>query len=81
MKQIVGGRVEEGVVQSGVKVVINRRREAIGAGTITQLRQEQNVVDEMAKGKECGMLIESPTTIEEGDVLEVFKEEVIKRTL
>ncbi len=80
-KQIVGGRVEEGLVKKRSKCDIKRAKELAGGGTILELQREKIKVDEIAKGSECGILMESGTAIQEGDVLEVYEEEVVKRTL
>lgn len=80
-KQIIGGRVEEGVIKKEAKCDIKRAKELIGGGIILELQREKIKADEVAKGNECGMLVESKVTIQEGDVLEVYEEEIIKRTL
>jgi len=78
VKQIVGGRVEEGLIKKSVKVEIQRMKELLGLGTIMQLQSNKQDVDEVFKGSEFGVLIESKVAIEEGDVLGVYQEEVIK---
>ena len=80
-QQIVGGRVEEGVIKKGVQAEVQRRKENVGRGSILQLQQNKQDVDEVQKGTEFGIMIDSSTAIEEGDVLEIFQEEVIKRGL
>ncbi len=57
-RQIVGGRVEEGVVRKEMKCEIKRFKEVLGIGAILQVQQEKNVVDEVAKGSGCGLLVE-----------------------
>ena len=81
VKQIVGGRVEEGVVRRGVKARTKRNKTIIGEGGVIQLQQNKQNVDEVAKGFEFGVMIESETPIEEGDVLEIFEAKVTKKTL
>ena len=80
-KQIVGGRVEEGSVKRGAHIEIKRMRELLGRGVISELQRDKVPQDMVEKGHECGMLVDSKTAIEVGDVLEVFEEEVIKRKL
>lgn len=80
-RQIVGGRVEEGVLKKSALIEIKRMRETAGRGNILQLQQNKRDVDEVEKGLEFGVAIDSKTEIKEGDILEVFEEEVIKRTL
>ena len=79
--QIVGGRVTGGQVENGAKIEIKRNEEIIGQGKISQLQQNKKNINEVAKDKECGLLINTDTTIEKGDVLEVFKEVKEKREL
>lgn len=81
VKQIIGGRVEEGLIKKAAKIEIQRLKEVIGQGEILQLQHNKQDVTEVEKGLEFGMLVESKTTIQENDVLAVFEEETIKRTL
>ncbi len=80
-RQIIGGRVEDGFVKKGSVAEIKRNKEIIGRGLITQLQREKNVVDRVEKGSECGMSFDSGVGIQEGDVFDLFEEEVKKRTL
>ena len=81
VKQIIGGRVEDGSVKKGALVEIKRMKEPLGRGVITELQRDKVPQETVEKGKECGMLFESKVGIEVSDVLEVFIEEVIKKTL
>ncbi len=81
IKQVVGGKVEEGIIKAGAKVDILRLKTPVGKGTLIELQQNKQKTEEVARGLECGMMIESKTEIQEGDVLEIFSEETIKRTL
>ena len=80
-KQIVGGRVDEGVIRKDTKVDILRLKDLIGTGVITNLQQGKQEASEIRKGLEFGVMLESKTEIAEGDVLEVFEEEIKRRTL
>jgi translation initiation factor IF-2 len=80
-RQILGGRVEEGIIKKGAKIQINRLKENVGSGSILELQREKQPVTEVIKGFEFGAMIDSRTEIQEGDVIEIFEEEVIKRTL
>lgn len=80
-KQIVGGRVEEGVIRKGAAMEIKRAKEIVGSGNIIGLQREKRETEEVGKGAEFGMMAETKTVIQEGDVIEVFQEEVTKRTL
>lgn len=80
-KQIIGGRVEEGVIKVGVKADIKRVKEVVGSGTILELQREKIKATEVVKGTECGVMFDSGTAVQVGDVLEVYEEEMIKGTL
>lgn len=80
-KQIIGGRVDDGRVKKGVLFEIKRLKESVGRGNLLDLQQNKISASEVVKGLECGMSIDSATAIEPGDVLEIYEEEVIKRTL
>lgn len=56
-------------------------KETRGYGTVLQVQREKSQVDEVGKGFECGMQIESRYEINEGDLLEIYQEEVTKRKL
>lgn len=81
MKQIIGGRVEEGTITKGAKADIKRFKEVIGQGTILELQHNKQIENQVEKGSEFGILIESKTAIEAGDVLDIYQEDLIKRTL
>ena len=80
-RQIVGGKVEEGTVKKGTGVEIRRLKEIVGQGNIQQLQRNKQDVEEVGQGSEFGVLIDSKTTIQENDWLDIFQEEIVKRTL
>ena len=73
--QIVGGRVEEGIVRKGATAEIIRAGEPVDTGAIIQLQREKNPAPEVGAGAECGLLVNAKTTIQPGDILVVFQEE------
>lgn len=73
--QIVGGRVEEGIAAKGAGIEISRNGEAAGAGAIAHLQREKTPQDSVGAGAECGLLIQTKTSIQPGDTLTVFDEE------
>ncbi|MBI2096715.1 MAG: GTP-binding protein, partial [Candidatus Sungbacteria bacterium] len=79
-KQIVGGRVTEGVVHNGEFFRIVRKGVGQGKGKIANLQIRRQAAAETAEGNECGLLVEADLLIAEGDVLEVYKEERIERS-
>jgi translation initiation factor IF-2 len=80
-RMIIGGKVISGKVENKALVNIIRNEEKIGKGRIIQLQQNKKDINEVEKGKEAGILFEGDMVIEEGDVLEVYKEEKKKREL
>jgi translation initiation factor IF-2 len=80
-KQVVGGRVEEGIIRRGAKINIKHFKEIAGSGIIIELQQAKRMVDEAPKGAEFGILAEAKTPIQEGDVLDIFEEQVVKGSI
>lgn len=77
-KQIVGGRVDEGKIVKGAFVEISRMKSIIGTGSIAGLQRASQTAEEVPQGTECGIAVESRTTIEERDELIVYQTETHK---
>jgi len=80
-RQIVGGRVTEGVVPKGAAIEVYRSEEKIGQGRMVNLQRNKKDIDSVSKGDECGILFEGDVKIEEGDTLSFYKEEKQKGEL
>lgn len=80
-RMIVGGKVTSGKVVNKVRVDVIRDKKRLASGRITQLQHNKKDVPEVEKGKEAGILFEGEPIIEEGDILEVYREEKKKREL
>ncbi len=80
-EQIIGVRVTTGRVRAGTKVRALRAGSAIGEYELREVRLGKEVVGEVGEGGECGLLVVGETPIAEQDVLEVFHEEIRKRTV
>lgn len=80
-KQIIGGRVEEGIVKKTAMVNVLHFKELVGVGKILELQKDKHAADEVGKRDECGLLVDAKPVIEEGDLLEIIQEEIIKKTL
>ena len=80
-KQIIGGRVEEGIIKRGVGAEIQRNKDILGKGEILELQQNKQKTDEVGKGLEFGIQLNSKTEVNEGDVLLIFEEEIVKGAL
>jgi translation initiation factor IF-2 len=74
--QVLGGRLEEGVIAVGDQVKVFRRDIEIGRGKVQNLQQQKADVQSVAHD-EFGMQIASPAEIAPGDSIESFKMETI----
>jgi translation initiation factor IF-2 len=77
-KQLVGGRVTEGVIRGKAAFEIFRLSEngvlePVSAGKIVSLREKKSEIAQAEKGKEIGVLAASGAAINVGDVLVVKK--------
>jgi len=80
-RMIIGGKVIEGKLINKTLLDIVRDEKKIGSGKIIQLQHNKKDVPEVEKGREAGILFEGEPVIEEGDILEVYREEKKKREL
>ena len=80
-RMIIGGKVTSGKVVNKIRVDVIRDKKRLASGRITQLQHNKKDVPEVEKGKEAGILFEGEPIIEEGDILEVYREEKKKREL
>lgn len=86
--QIVGGKVTNGKALRGGLLEIVRGGKIIATGKIVQLQQKKADVAEVAEGLECGLRVDvNPTDlgitipIKENDLLDMYQEEKIKRSI
>lgn len=71
-RQIIGGKVFEGSINSGDEFRIIRRTAEIGTGKIRELQQQKVKTSEVAKDHEFGAQVEAKIEIAPGDILETF---------
>jgi translation initiation factor IF-2 len=76
---IAGCYVTDGKIQRAAQVRIVRDSIVIHEGVLSTLRRFKDDVREVASGYECGVSFEKFNDIKEGDILEVFIMEEIKR--
>lgn len=69
-RQIIGGKVFEGSISFNNTLKITRRDFEIGQAKIINLEKNKNKTQEIIKGDEFGMMIETKTEIVAGDNLE-----------
>ncbi|MES2224359.1 MAG: hypothetical protein V4478_00050 [Patescibacteria group bacterium] len=70
-RQVLGCRIESGVITDGAKVSVIRRDFMLTTGTVVELQQAKHKVKEVSDG-ECGILVECKNDIAPGDMLEAF---------
>lgn len=80
---IAGGEVTKGKVIPGVKARVVRGKENIAEVEVTKVQREQQEAKEVFAGELCGLSlkIDKKFTLEEGDTLEFFTRELVKRIL
>ena len=76
---IAGGYVLSGKVERNAGVRVIRENVVIHDGHLATLKRFKDEVKEVGKGFECGMQIEDYNDIKEGDTIEVYVMEEIKR--
>ena len=69
---IMWGKVTEGEIRNGAHFRIMRSEQEILSGKITSLQKEQQSVDKLWAGYECGLKVKIGKKIEVGDVMELF---------
>ncbi|HXF52994.1 MAG TPA: translation initiation factor IF-2 [Hyphomicrobiaceae bacterium] len=80
--KVAGCRVREGRVERGAKVRLIRDNVVIlKEGRLSSLKRFKDEVREVPAGQECGMAFENYQDIREGDIIECFNVETVKRTL
>ena len=80
--KIAGCRVTEGVVRKGARVRIIRDDVVVlELGVLNTLKRFKDEVNEVPSGQECGMQFQGFQDIKEGDLIECFTVEEIKREL
>lgn len=86
--QIVGGKVVSGKIQRGALIDVLRGSQTVAIGKLSQLQSQKVDTEEVGEGSEAGLRVDfSAKTIapnqyiRESDLLEVYQEERVARTL
>lgn len=79
--KIAGCRVTEGTIKRGCGVRLLRDNVVIHEGKLSTLKRFKDEVSEVSGGQECGMGFEDYQDIRDGDEIECFEVEIIKRSL
>lgn len=84
-RKIVGGEIAAGRLESPARAIVwrkvNKDKEEIGRGTITDMQRERQVIDHAEVGDQVGLTYEGKGKIKEGDILEIYKEEKVRRVV
>jgi translation initiation factor IF-2 len=78
---ICGGKVLSGKITPDLDVKIISKKEQIGTGKLTSLQKNKELSKEVVEGEECGLSIETNTTISEGDEIVFYSVESKARKL
>ncbi len=76
---IAGSYVQDGKITRNAQIRVLRDSVVIFEDKISSLRRFKDDVKEVAKGYECGMQIENYNDLKEGDIIEVYVMEEVKR--
>ncbi|MEK7578938.1 MAG: translation initiation factor IF-2 [Patescibacteria group bacterium] len=72
MKQVVGLKVEEGVLSDNDTVRVMRRGEEIGKGKIMELQRNKERTSRVEAGVDCGAKIDATVELATGDTIVAF---------
>lgn len=80
---IAGGEVTSGKVMTGLLTRVIHEGESIGEAEVSSVQRQQQEAKEVFEGEMCGLSLKTHRKIqlEEGDKLEFFTRELVKRTL
>ncbi len=81
MGTVAGCQVLGGVIQRDSRVRVIRDSRIIGDYLLDSLRREKSDIREVRAGMECGMKLRGFNDLKEGDILEVYRVEEVRRTL
>jgi translation initiation factor IF-2 len=72
-KQTVGGKVLKGSLKINAPVIIERSGEPVGRGRVKSLQYNKEDISEVDMDKECGLVVETTTPIQKGDLLKIIR--------
>jgi translation initiation factor IF-2 len=78
---IAGCRVLSGTIERSHRVNVIRDQTVLNDYAIASLKREKDDAKEVREGMECGIRLEGFNDVKEGDLLEAFRIDEIKRTL
>ena len=78
---IAGCRILNGTIERNNRVHLYRQQVLVNTFSIGSLRREKDDVREVREGMECGIRLDNFNDIKDGDILEAFRIEEVKRKL
>ncbi|MCC6669751.1 MAG: translation initiation factor IF-2 [Planctomycetes bacterium] len=78
---IAGCYVNDGLINRNAKVRVIRDGKLLYTGGVASLKRLKDDVREVKAGFECGLVIDGFSDVREGDKLEFYEVELVKRTL
>ncbi|MGE0376951.1 MAG: translation initiation factor IF-2 [Planctomycetaceae bacterium] len=78
---IAGCRVLNGTIERNNRIHVIRDQKILNDYPIASLKREKDDVREVREGYECGIRLDGFNDVKEGDLLEAFRIDEIKRTL
>ncbi len=79
--KIIGCAILEGEIKTNDQFCIKEKENIIATGFVEKLKIEKNEVNKVVPGNECGMSIVTNYEIQEGEIIEFYKESQIKKKL
>ncbi|MFW5888268.1 MAG: translation initiation factor IF-2 [Patescibacteria group bacterium] len=79
--QIVGGKVLEGEIKKDSRIEVLRDKEIVAHGELTRLQSGKEDVSTVEENQECGIQYQGKPVIQEGDILQFYKEEEKEKVL
>jgi translation initiation factor IF-2 len=79
--KVAGCRVTDGRVERGANVRLIRDNVVVHEGKLSTLKRFKDEVREVVAGQECGMAFENYQDMRQGDVIECYRVEQVKRSL
>lgn len=77
--QVIGGKVLDGKIESGSLIEVMQGDEIKAKGLLAKLQIQKQEVPDCSEGQECGIKFDGDPIIQAGDILQVYKEEKIKK--
>lgn len=78
---VAGCRILSGQIERNSRIAIIRDQRIIGDYGIASLKRHKDDVKEVRDGMECGLRLEGFNDIKDGDLLEAFKMDEVKRSI